>query len=275
MNSISRFIKVLENKHYSYVTIKTYRSVLQRFFKTCAPVPPEVLTEQHIEDFLMQRVNQDKVSPSFQQQFLSAIQLYYEEVHHKTLDLKGCYPTHRERKIPIVLSKGEVKEILDATANVKHKTILMSLYSGGLRLKEVINLKVEDIDAQSMTIRIAGEEEKLNREVILSERFLTLFTQYSCKYEPRKWAFEGQNGGQYSRRSVQQILKKALQKTNINKPATVQTLRHSFATHLLENGTDIRFVQETLGHKSVKTTQIYMHTTNAGKVKVRSPLDDF
>lgn len=275
MNSINHFIRALEQKRYSYVTIKTYRRVLEQFFKAYPALAPAEIDETHIRDFLANRMTHDKVSPSFQQQLLAAIQLYYQEVHQIQFKLTGIgAPIPRERKIPVVLSKHEVKDLLDVTTNLKHKMALMTLYSGGLRLKEVIDLKLADIHLDKMYMYIAGNEAYVDRKVALSERFVQLFHQYCGTYQPREWMFEGQNGGQYSRRSVQQIFKNALAKTEIQKPATVHTLRHSFATHLLENGTDIRFVQETMGHKSLKTTQVYTYIANTQQVKIKSPLDD-
>lgn len=275
MNSINRFVRALEKKRYSYVTIKTYRRVLEKFFKAYPGLPPAELNETHVREFLAYRMTHDKVSPSFQQQLLAAIQLYYQEIHHTQIKLKDVgVQVQRERKMPLVLSKSEVKNLLDITDNIKHKMVLMTLYSGGLRLKEIIDLKLANIHLNSMSMCIVGNDKYEDRKVVLSERFVTLFHQYCQSYQPRKWMFEGQNGKQYSRRSVQQIFTNALAKTEINKPATVHTLRHSFATHLLENGTDIRFVQETMGHKSLKTTQVYTHIANTQQVKIKSPLDD-
>lgn len=157
--------------------------------------------------------------------------------------------------------------------NLKHKTIITAIYSAGLRISEAVNLKVNDIDSGRMVIRISGAKGYKDREVMLSEKLLVLLRAYYKKYKPTDWLFEGQKGGKYSTTSIQKVFKRALLKAKIPKNATVHTLRHSFATHLLENGTDIKFIQEFLGHNSIKTTQIYTHLSNSSKSTIKSPLD--
>ena len=171
------------------------------------------------------------------------------------------------------MAKQDVIRLINNPTNLKHKTILTGIYSAGLRISEIIKLNVNDIDSNRMIIKIKGAKGYKDREVMLSETFLTLLRQYYKVYRPKEWLFEGQRGGQYSTTSIQKIFKKALKNTNIKQRATVHTLRHSFATHLLENGTDIRFIQEFLGHNSIKTTQIYTHITKNNKSKIKSPLD--
>jgi site-specific recombinase XerD len=147
------------------------------------------------------------------------------------------------------------------------------LYSGGLRLSEVINLKITDIDSNLMAITIRQAKGKKDRQVMLSEKFLLCLREYYSKYKPSYYLFEGQNNIQYSGRSIQQIVKESAIKTGINKKVSPHILRHSFATHLLENGTDIRYIQELLGHNHLKTTEIYTHISDVAKNKIKSPLD--
>ncbi len=149
----------------------------------------------------------------------------------------------------------------------------MTIYSGGLRISELINLKIKDIDSNRMQIRISQSKGKKDRYTLLSKKTLITLRHYFKEYKPKEWLFEGEGGGQYSQKAIQNILKRAVQKTGIKKRITVHTLRHSFATHLLENGTDLRYIQNLLGHSSSKTTEIYTHITNKGFDQISNPLD--
>lgn len=166
-----------------------------------------------------------------------------------------------------------MKTIINNTNNLKHKTILSTIYSAGLRLSEAVNLKIADIDNERKLIYVRGGKGKKDRTTILSLALLVLLRKYFKEFKPKVWLFEGVNGGQYSRRSVQEIFYKALKKATIDKKVSVHSLRHSFATHLLEQGEDLRYIQKILGHKSSKTTEIYTHITSLGMNKFKSPLD--
>ena len=179
----------------------------------------------------------------------------------------------REKMLPVVLSEEEVRTIIDKAKNIKHKCILMLIYSGGLRLSEVTNLKIGDVDSKRMQIMIKNAKGKKDRYTILSKKALECLREYYKLFKPKIWLFEGAGGGQYSERSVQLIFKGLLNQTDIAKYATVHTLRHSFATHLLENGTDLRYIQELLGHSSPKTTQVYTHVSTKAIKDIISPLD--
>ena len=172
-----------------------------------------------------------------------------------------------------VLSEQEVSDVLNATHNIKHKAILMTIYSAGLRISEAIALKIKDIDSQRMQIRVEQSKGKKDRYTLLSSKTLEILRQYFVMYHPAQWLFEGPNGTPYSDRSIQAILKHSVAKTGIKKKVTVHTLRHSFATHLLEHGTDLRYIQVLLGHESSKTTEIYTHVTTKGFEQIKSPLD--
>lgn len=163
--------------------------------------------------------------------------------------------------------------MLNSIQNIKHKAILLLIYSAGLRLSEVIEMKLTDIDSKRMLIRIAQSKGKKDRYIMLSNKLLIILREYYKEYRPKEYLFEGQKGGKYSARSVQAIFKEALIKSNINKKASVHILRHSFATHLLEAGTDIRMIQQLLGHCSIKTTQIYTQVSSSNIAKVISPYD--
>jgi len=160
------------------------------------------------------------------------------------------------------------------TTNLKHNTMLKLCYGMGLRLSEIINLKIEDIDSKNMQVFIEKSKGKKDRYVNLPESVLEQLRAYYKMYRPKKYLFEGQDGGQYSKRSLQNVFKSALHKAGVNKNVGIHSLRHSYATHLLEQGTDIRFIQELLGHKDLKTTLIYTDVTNNNIRKIRSPLDN-
>lgn len=178
-----------------------------------------------------------------------------------------------ETYLPEVLSEQEISDILNATENLKHKAILMTIYSAGLRISEAINLKVKDIDSQRMQIRVEQAKGKKDRYTLLGTKTLEILRKYFLEYKPKIWLFEGAKGEQYAPRTIQEILKKSVAKTQIKKRVTVHTLRHSFATHLLEAGTDLRYIQSLLGHANSKTTEIYTHITTKGFDQIKSPLD--
>ncbi len=273
MSITNDFVQLLTLKRFSPQSVKTYANAINQFINAFPERDLREISQQEIEQFINDQVTVKKISTSYQKQLVAAIKLLYHDLFRQRLDLNYLYPQRIEFKIPVVLTKDEVKAILDATENLKHRAMLSGLYSGGLRVSEIVNLKVADIDSERMIVSIRGGKGKKDREVMLSEKFLLLLREYYSAYKPQHWLFEGQGGRQYSPRSVQMVFKAALKKSGIKKEATVHTLRHSFATHLLENGTDIRFIQNFLGHRSIRTTQIYTHITNANKANIKSPLD--
>lgn len=269
------FVQLLTIKRFSPQSVKTYANAINQFINAFPERDLTGISQHEIEQFINDQVTVKKISTSYQKQLVAAIKFLYHELFRRHLNLNYLYPDRVEFKIPVVLAKEEVKAILEATENLKHRAMLIGLYSGGLRVSEIVNLKIADIDSKRMVVSIRGGKGKKDREVMLSEKFLEILRAYYQKYHPRDWLFEGQDGGKYSPRSVQLFFKAALKKSGIKKEATVHTLRHSFATHLLENGTDIRFIQGFLGHNSIRTTQIYTHITTANRAKIKSPLDDF
>jgi Site-specific recombinase XerD len=175
--------------------------------------------------------------------------------------------------LPKFLTKSEVKKVLEATLNIKHKAILTTIYSCGLRLSELIELKISDIKTEENILLVRQGKGNKDRVVTLSSKLIELLREYYKMYKPKVYLFEGSRGGKYSKRSVQQIMKYSVEKSGINSPATVHSLRHSYATHLLESGIDIRIIKELLGHSNIKTTEIYTHITDVNKNKIKSPLD--
>lgn len=215
-----------------------------------------------------------KVSSSYHNQAINAIKFYYERVLNGDRKIYLLDRPRKEQKLPVVLNQEEVKQLLKCIDNIKHRALVMLVYSSGLRLSEIVGLKIKDLDSVQMQIRVQQGKGKKDRVTILSERVLEILRRYFQQYQPKEWLFEGADGGQYSKRSAQQIVKDAARKAGIKKKISIHTLRHSFGTHLLESGTNLRYIQSLLGHESIKTTEIYTHITLKGFDQLRSPMDD-
>jgi integrase/recombinase XerD len=270
----SAYLDQLERRRYSPNTIKTYVSLFENFLDYFFQVEPAQLTDEHVAEFQTYLVKEKKVATSSQNQYINAIKFYFEKVLGRD---KGYYRIERpikEFKLPKVLTEKEVIAILNAVYNLKHKAMLLLVYSAGLRAGELINLRVNDIDSEQMRIFVRGGKGKKDRVTILSEKALDVLRQYFKKYRPKEYLFEGQNGGKYSDSSLRRIFTSAVQSAGVSKKVTLHSLRHSFATHLLEQGIDLRYIQVLLGHNSSQTTEIYTHITHKGWEKIQSPLDN-
>ncbi|ERI92174.1 site-specific recombinase, phage integrase family [Clostridiales bacterium oral taxon 876 str. F0540] len=207
-------------------------------------------------------------------QSISSIKFLFTVVLKRNINEVQLYRPKKDKKLPEVLSYQEVSKILEKTINLKHRAILFLVYSAGLRVGEVVNLKISDIDSDRMLIHVKQGKGKKDRYTVLSQIALDELRIYAKKYRPEDWLFEGGDGkGHLTERSVQKIFDKACIAAGIKKDVSVHTLRHSFATHLLEGGTDLRYIQELLGHSSSKTTEIYTHVTEKSITQIQSPLD--
>ena len=214
------------------------------------------------------------ISHSTQNQHINAIKFYYEKVLGLNKDYYQINRPRKEKKLPQILSKVEVIRILSHTINIKHRTILAMTYSSGLRIGELLGLKASDIDIERNTIFIKQGKGKKDRLVKLAKNIIPLLREYVGEYKPTTFLFEGVNKNKYSQTSVRNILRNACKKSGIHKKEIkVHTLRHSYATHLLESGIDLRYIQSLLGHSSIKTTEIYTHISKDALNKVESPLD--
>ncbi len=221
-------------------------------------------------DFILK----NELSSSYQNQVVNAIKLFFSTQENRRLDPELIHRPKREKLLPNVLSKEEVKLILEAHSNLKHRAMLSLSYSCGLRSGELLSLKPEHIDSKRSIVIIKQAKGKKDRITPLSAKILEMLRAYFVESKPKTWLFEGQTAGeQYDQRSLQLVLKQALAKAKIKKPATLHWLRHSFATHLLEAGTDLRYIQEILGHNSSKTTEIYTHVSTHSIQKIVSPFD--
>ena len=269
---IYRLRMELTVRKYSRNTIKSYIHYNKELL-TFTEKNPDGIEHDDVTAFIYNEINSKKISTSTVQIIINAIKFFYGEVLHKDFTCEIQAPK-KDKKLPVVLSKSEVTAILDNIGNLKHKTILMLIYSAGLRLNEAITIQKMDIDIDRGLITIRAAKGRKDRATILSEKFKILLETYIRAYKPERWLFKGQdNGSHISARSVQNIFSTALARAGITKDATVHTLRHSFATHLLEQGVDIRYIQELLGHQNPNTTMIYTHV-RMGKIRnIKSPLD--
>ena len=271
-------LKILSDKirlkGYSRKTAKAYIYHVGKFLEYCRRTD-SIPDADSAERFVLEVATPAKLSRSHINQFISAVKFYFlycRKAPDSTFKLQRM---KNEHKLPPVLSKNEVTRILDATSNLKHKTILSLVYSAGLRISEVVALKPGDVDTERMCIHIRQGKGKKDRVTILSKKAVNLLASYRGIYLPALWLFPGIVPKRHiSARSVESFFKKALEKAAVEKRATVHTLRHSFATHLLESGTDIRYIQELLGHKNIKTTAIYTHVSRYQLNKIKSPFDN-
>ncbi len=277
--AIEKYTNFLVQKRYSKNTIKTYCNYFEDFvayFKALNELEKiQDVTTRQIYSYILELINTKNISASQQNQRINAIKFYYEKVLGREKQYYNLHRPKKEHKLPKVLSKNEVKRILNSCDNIKHKSILMLIYSAGLRRSELLNLSISDIDSERMVINIKGAKGMKDRISLLSENLLKLLRDYYKVYKPVKYLFGGLNGGKYSPTSVANVLKKAALKAGIRKTVTPHMLRHSFATHLLEQGTDLRYIQELLGHNSSKTTEIYTHVSKKAIDKIKNPVDDF
>lgn len=266
------FIEKLELMRYRPNTAKTYISMFEGFINYYLNMELLEINENDIKKYLLHLLSKG-YSISYQNQAINAIKFYYEVVQNLPHRFYFIDRPRKERKLPFVLSKEEIEKIINNTFNLKHKAILTTIYSAGLRLSELIDLKLTDIQSDRYLIDVRGAKGMKDRTTVLSVTTLKLLRKYYLEYEPEEYIFEGQTGGQYSPTSVQNILKKSLERAGIRKEATIHTLRHSFATHLLENGTDLRTIQVLLGHNSLKTTEIYTHVSTKDLSNIKSPVE--
>lgn len=270
---IGRYTELLCLKKYSGHTQESYLHQLHLFLDYFWPTNVSNLTSNDLLKYINYLRTEKKFSYSCLKQAHAAIHFLYKNVFEKEIDLHFLTKMKKPASLPVILSIQEVKQVIESTNNLKHKTIISTIYSCGLRISEAVNLKISHINFSTMHIKIVNAKNKGYRYVMLSEELLNLFDLYFKKYRPCKYLFEGKNGGQYSARSIQEIFSKAVEKAGISKRVTVGTLRHSFAAHLIDNGTDVHLVQELLGHKHLSTTLMYTYIHPLSIQNIKSPFD--
>lgn len=262
----------LQARKYSLDTISNYKSAVSIFLSVASTKfdDPTQITAKDIEHYVAWLVERRNVGHSYRRTCVATLIKFYDMVFDIHMPLEHLYPKRPVKKLPNHLNREEIKRLFEVCENIKHRCIIGLLYSAGLRLSELLHLSISDIDAKANVIHIKASKGYKARKTLLSDKLWVDIKRYYLEYKPQKYLFEGVNGAMYSERSVQEVVKKVASRAGIQKKVTPHILRHSFATHLLENGADIKFIQELLGHQSVKTTEIYAQVSVS---KVKSPMD--
>ena len=275
LKEIGQFRQWMEHKRYSDSTVKTYIMAITTFLRFVKPKTSAEVTNEDMRRFVNQYMIPGKLSFSYQNQAVNSAKLYFKIIRGSALITEQLERPRTEHRLPNVLSKEEVSRILQALVNQKHRTMLSLIYACGLRRGELLNLKPENIDSKRHLLIILNAKGRKDRVIPISDKVIAMLRDYYKTCRPKIWLFEGQKEGeQYSESSLQEVLKNAISKAGIKKPVTLHWLRHSYATHLLEAGTDLRYIQELLGHKSSKTTEIYTHVSEKNLQKISSPFDN-
>jgi len=274
MEGIELLKRYLEEKRYSKRTVESYLSHLELFFKYFHEKDPSDIKEEDISVFIDDHIIKLGYSASYQNLIISSIKMYYSLCGEKMVNPASFERPRRSRALPKVFSKEEVQRILNTPKNIKHKLLLWIVYSCGLRRSEITNLRITDLDRDRGILHIREGKGRIDRIVPVSVKVWSKVDEYINSYSPKKYLFEGQTGGRYSVESVYNVFKQALKTAGIDREVGVHSLRHSYATHLHENGLDIRYIQELLGHKSSRTTEIYTHVSRRNLITVRSPIED-
>ena len=270
------YLQTLQLKSYSASTIKTYKNEFATFLQTLDKVPANSLSTERIKDYLHYCHTTLGLSENAIHSRINALKFYYEKVLNREKFFWNIPRPKKPLLLPKVMSESEVSKLFNAVHNLKHKAILFTAYSAGLRVSEIVNLQWKHIDRERGQILIARAKGKKDRYVALSPILEDILISYykKCKLKPLRFVFESAIAGEpYTARSAQAVFQQAKQKAGIKKEIGFHSLRHSFATHLLEKGTDVKFIQELLGHFSIKTTMRYLHVTREKLVVIESPLD--
>lgn len=264
----------LRVQRYSKSTIEAYLTFLRSFLGFSSPKQSAYITLSDIHKYNYEVVIKNNYSISYQRQFIGAVKLFFNYVVHCSFDTDDLERPRKSRTLPIVLSKEEIRQILVCTTNLKHKALLSTIYGAGLRIGEVLKLRINDIDPDRLQIHVRAGKGKKDRYVKMSKANMLVLRRYLTAYAPYRFLFEGPGRKQYSNSSVRQLLKAACKRAGISKRVTPHTLRHSYATHLLELGVDLRYVQAFLGHRKPETTMIYTHISSEKVDQMVNPLDE-
>ena len=270
---IERFKQWMRSKRYSESTVTTYSEALKSFLVFYREKAVADINNEDVIIYNNEHILKNNLSASYQNQTINSIKLFFKIIRDSKIVIEELHRPKNAKTLPNVLSKEETVRLIDLTTNLKHKTLLALIYSSGLRISVAINMKITDIDSQRMLIHVKNAKGKKDRYSLLSIKVLGLLKEYYAIYKPKTFLFEGQYGEQYSSRSAQAVLQQSAKKAGISKQISLHTLRHSFATHLLENGTDLRYIQDLLGHSSPKTTMIYTHVSSTSLKNIINPFD--
>lgn len=267
------YTSYLRGKRLSKSTVSTYGHFVLRYLDHAQKIEPELWNKRTIELFMENVIAKENYSISSHRQCISAIKHFTVFCNLEGFDATSFERPKKSKFLPVVLSKEEVIDLIQTTKNLKHRAIIGLLYSGGLRIGELLNIKLKDIDIDRSQIHVKNSKGRKDRTVIMSEVIKPLLLNYINTYKPSFYFIEGQTGNKYSASSVRSFIKKASKVAGIGKFVTPHTLRHSYATHMLENGVDIRYIQELLGHSKPETTMIYTHVAKKDLMQIRNPLD--
>lgn len=271
--NVQRFGRWMETQRLSPRTVNSYLKAVGFFLRYLELRKIEEITPKTIELFNYEFIVKQQKSVSYQNIVINALKHYFRFLGRDT-ELPEIARPIGEKRLPDVLSVDEVRRLLASGSNLKHRTLLSLIYSAGLRISEALSLELSAVDGQRMMLHIVKAKGHKDRYTLLSQKILALLREYYEVYRPVRYVFEGLPGEPYSARAAQEVLKAAVSRAGIRKRVTLHTLRHSFATHLLENGTDVRYIQSLLGHSSPKTTMIYTHISTTRVAQIRNPFDD-
>ncbi|PQJ74174.1 integrase [Polaribacter gangjinensis] len=270
---LNNFYLYLKGKRYSESTIQTYTFFVADFVNFHTETALEELTNRSVEVFIEKVFIPRKYSISSQRQFISALKVFTVFYPHTKINDLQLERPKKSRILPNVLSQEEVLRIVQVTKNLKHRAIIVLLYSSGLRIGEITSLQLKNIDVERRQVKVVSGKGRKDRFVVLASSFLPLLMNYLTTYVPKVYFIEGPEGERYSESSIRKFLEKSVALAKISKKVTPHTLRHSYATHLLENGVGLRHIQELLGHAKPETTMIYTHVAKKDLLEIKSPLD--
>lgn len=275
INQIDYFEALLKSRRYSNSTIKTYTEAIKVILKYFEDRDPAEISNKDFILFNSNFILKNGYSASYQNQVINAIKLFYLKVENRALSIEDIERPKRYNPLPKVIPKEMVEKMLTSIPNFKHKTALTLIYACGLRRSELINLRLKDLDSKRRTVTIVNGKGQKDRVLPVSEKLMKMIIKYYKLYRPSNYLIEGQfKGNSYSETSLEKIFHKYLGKIYTNHNFTLHCLRHSYATHLLEAGVSLRYIQELLGHKSSKTTEIYTHVSMTGLQNIKNPADD-
>jgi integrase/recombinase XerD len=272
---LEKYRRWMESHRYPETTIRTYTGMVTTYLRFISPKEASECTSDDLIRLVDEYILPEGLSYSYQNQMVSAVKKFYGKIYRSVIDPGDFTRPRPQHRLPNVLSKEEVKRVLDAPVNEKHRVMLSLIYACGLRRSELIELVPGDLERDRKLLRIRQSKGFKDRVVPISEKVIQMIDLYITHFRPEKYLFEGQyRGDRYSASSLDKVFKEAIKRAGLRREVTLHGLRHSYATHLLESGTDLRYIQELLGHKSSRTTEIYTHVTTKSIQKIRSPFDD-
>ena len=274
ITTFNKFRKLLKIKRYSSNSINAYLGLLMSFHKFIGFQKNfEELENSKILYYLVKVVENKKLAYTTHKQLCAALKLFYKEMYNRDINFLPVYPTRKPKSLPIILSQKEVKRLINCHDNLKHKTMLTVIYALGLRSGELIDLRISDIDSDRSQIHIRSAKGQKDRILPFPDSLRLILRTYYKVYKPTDYLFYGQKNNKYSAESLRKVFNNAVRKCKINRKVTLHSLRHAYATHLMDRGTDVRIIKELLGHSSIKTTLIYTHVTTKTLKNVPNPLD--